>query len=72
MTNTQSWTVYTVIDEGLEGYVILATRWTDDGPQPDPKRVARLLAVTRDEAQARATEMQASYDRVRNAMAADR
>lgn len=60
------WTVYTVV-ELVGGYDIVATKWTDDGPQ-DSVVKATLRDVTLAEAQAQAQEMQASYDRVRGAI----
>ena len=57
------WTVYTVV-ELVGGYDIVATKWTDNGPQ-DSKVMATLRGVTLAEAQAQAQEMQVRYDRVR-------
>jgi hypothetical protein len=55
---TQSWTVYTA-----QGDEVIATRWTDQGPQT-PVSVVKVCD-SHEDAQARATEMQRGYDRLR-------
>lgn len=64
-----TWTVYTVTDHPGGGWAVLATRWTEDGPDDGAKTVARLVDMTRQEAEAEAAEMQRRYDKLRNAMA---
>lgn len=65
----QVWTVYTVESDTPSAWSVIATQWTELGPQ---RRVvkARLVDMTRAEAEAEATRMQRGYDETRQAMGA--
>lgn len=66
----QTWTVYTAEamtpDASNPGYNVVATQWTEDGPQDKGKTVASLVGVAAAEAERQATELQRRYDGIRN------
>lgn len=66
---TPTWTVYTVQEHAGGGWAVIATKWTDTGPQSPAKIASRLVDATRDEAEAHAARMQRGYDRTRRGMA---
>lgn len=67
---SNAWSVYTVEGQGNDAWVVVSTRWTEDGPDVDSKKVVSTLHNTRRaEAEKLANNMQDAYDRLRKVMA---
>lgn len=65
------WTVYTVANYASgNAYNVIATRWTDKGPDATTTLVAQFDSEA--QAKCEAIRLQLDYDRLRNAMAVGR